>query len=138
LTAASLRCVFDTNVLISALLLPRSKPRQALDLALERGKLLLSLPTLAELYEVLGRKRFRRYIDDEDIRRFLAALTREAEWIDADLRIAACRDPKDDMFLELAVGGRATHIVSGDTDLLALNPFRGVHILPRHSFLESP
>jgi predicted nucleic acid-binding protein len=74
-----LRCVFDTNVLVSALLLPDSKPRQALELALPGGKLLLSFEVLAELYEVLGRKRFRRYVDEEDIRSFLAALTREAE-----------------------------------------------------------
>lgn len=128
--------MFDTNVLVSALLLPHSKPRQALDLSLQKGRILLSFAALAELYEVLGRKRFRRYIDDEDIRSFLAALTREAQWIDVDLQIAACRDPKDDKFLELALSGRATHIVSGDSDLLALNPFRGIQILPPHSFLE--
>jgi len=131
-----LRCVFDTNVLVSALLLSDSKPRQALDLALQKGKVLLSFAVLAELYEVLSRKQFRRYVDEEDVRRFLAALTREAQWVDVDVRIAACRDPKDDMFLELAVSGRATHIVTGDSDLLALNPFRGIQILSSHSFLE--
>jgi predicted nucleic acid-binding protein len=75
-----LRCVFDTNVLVSALLLPDSKPRHALELALQEGRILLSFAALAELYEVLSRKRFRRYVDEEDIRSFLAALTREAEW----------------------------------------------------------
>lgn len=131
-----MRCVFDTNVLVSALLLPDSKPRKALDLALRKGKVLLSFSTLAELYEVLSRKQFRRYVDDEDVRSFLAALTREAQWVDVDVRITACRDSKDDKFLELAASGHATHIVTGDSDLLALNPFRGIQILPRHSFLE--
>jgi len=131
-----LRCVFDTNVLVSALLLPDSKPRQALDLALQKGKVLLSFAALAELYQVLSRKQFRRYVDEEGVRRFLAALTREAQWVDVDVRIAACRDPKDDMFLELAVSGRATYIVTGDSDLLALNPFRGIPILSPYSFLE--
>jgi uncharacterized protein len=131
-----LRCVFDTNVLVSALLLPDSKPRKALDLALRKGKVLLSFSTLAELYEVLSRKQFRRYVDDEDVRSFLAALTREAQWVDVDVRITACRDSKDDKFLELAASGHATHIVTGDSDLLALNPFRGIQILPPHSFLE--
>jgi len=130
-----LRCVFDTNVLVSALLLTDSKPRHALELALKNGRVLLSFATLAELYEVLGRKKFLRYIDEEDIRSFLAALTREAEWVEVDVRIAACRDPKDDKFLELAVSGHATHIVTGDSDLLALNPFRGIEILPPHRFL---
>lgn len=80
-------------------------------------------------------KKFLRYIDEEDIRSFLAALTREAEWVEVDVRIAACRDPKDDKFLELAVSGRATHIVTGDSDLLALSPFQGIEILPPHRFL---
>ena len=133
-----MRCVFDTNVLISALLLPTSKPRQALDLVLQRGKILLSFAALAELCEVLSRKRLRRYLDETDIRIFLAALAHEAQWVDADVRIKACRDPKDDKFLELAVSGGATHIVTGDSDLLALNPFRGIQIIIPHSFLELP
>ena len=130
-----MRCVFDTNILVSALLLD-SKPRQALDLALAKGKILLSFAVLAELYEVLSKKHFRRYVDDEDIRSFLAALTRETEWVDVDVRITACRDPKDDKFLELAVVGGATHIVTGDSDLLTLNPFRGIDILTPKGFLE--
>ncbi|PYU17491.1 MAG: putative toxin-antitoxin system toxin component, PIN family [Acidobacteria bacterium] len=131
-----MRRVFDTSVIVSALLLLDSKPRQALDLALQKGKVLLSFPVLAELYEVLGRKRLRRYIDEEDVRIFLAALTREAQWVDVDVQIAACRDSKDNKFLELAVSGHATHIVTGDSDLLALDPFQGIQILPPHSFLE--
>jgi len=133
-----LRCVFDTNVLVSALLLPDSKPRQALDRALRDGKVLLSFATLAELYEVLSRKHFRRYVDEEDVRSFVAALARETAWVDVRERITVCRDPSDDKFLELAVEGNATHIVTGDSDLLALNPFQGIQILPPQSFLALP
>jgi len=131
-----LRCVFDTNVLVSALLLPDSKPRHALNRALREGRVLISFAVLAELNEVLSRKRFRRYVDEEDVRCFLAALTREADWVDVGIQIQACRDPKDDKFLELAVSGQGTHIVTGDADLLALNPFRGIEILPPHRFFE--
>ncbi len=133
-----MRCVFDTNVVVSALLLPESKPRQALDRALRHGIVLLSFATLAELYEVLSRKRFRRYIDEEDVRIFLAALARESVWIDVQKQITVCRGPSDDKFLELAVEGLATHIVTGDSDLLALNPFQGIQILPPHLFLRQP
>jgi uncharacterized protein len=131
-----LRFVFDTNVLISASLLLSSKPRRALELALKQGKLLLSFPVLAELCEVLSREKFRRYIDEGDIRTFVAVLTREAEWVEVDMRITICRDPKDDKFLELAVSGRATCIVTGDSDLLALNPFRGIAITTPQAFLK--
>ena len=133
-----MRCVIDTNVIVSALLLPDSKPRRALDRAIRHGKLLLSFAVLAEMYEVLTRKQFRRYVEEEEVRSFLAALTREAEWVDVDVQIKACRDPKDDKFLELAVSGHATHMVTGDLDLLVLDPFKGIRILPPQSFLELP
>ena len=50
--------------------------------------------------------------------------------------IRACRDPRDDKFLEVAVHGRADLIVTGDEDLLALNPFRGIAILAPAAYLE--
>jgi putative PIN family toxin of toxin-antitoxin system len=132
-----LRFVFDTNVLISALLLPDSKPRQAFDLALQKGKGLLSFGVLAELYDVLGRKHLHRYIDEDDIQTFVAVLTRETEWVDVTEKLMVCRDPKDNKFLELAVAGGASYIVSGDSDLLALHPFRGIQIVPPHLFLRT-
>lgn len=132
-----MRCVFDTNVLVSALLLPDSRPRRSLDLAVREGTILVSLPTLVELYEVLSRKQSRKYVEEEEIRNFLAALTREAEWVDVEMKISASRDPKDDEFLELAKNGRATHIITGDSDLLVLNPFHGIQILSPQAFLDS-
>jgi putative PIN family toxin of toxin-antitoxin system len=133
-----LRFVFDTNVLVSALLLPNSKPRHALDRAFESGTILISLAGLGELVEVLGRKRLRDYIDDDDARQFIAALTINGELVEVDTTITVCRDPKDNKFLELAICGAATYIVTGDSDLLDLNPFRGVAILTPSAFLEDP
>lgn len=129
-----MRCVFDTNVLVSALLFQDSPPRRSLNLAFSKGKVLLSFELLAELYDVLSRKRFRKYIDEEDFRVFLAAFTRDAQWVDSDLHVRVCRDPKDDRILELALSGHATHIVTGDTDLL--NPFQKNQILSPRVFLE--
>lgn len=131
-----MRCVLDTNVLVSALLAPGSKPRHALDRAFREGKVLLSFATLAELYDVLHRKQFRRYVDEEDARSFVAALARQSEWIDVNVQISACRDPKDDKFLDAAVSGRATHLITGDADLLVLNPFLGIQIISPQEFLD--
>ena len=50
--------------------------------------------------------------------------------------VSVCRDPKDDKFLELAVSGAATHIISGDDDLLSLHPFRGVAIISPQDFVS--
>jgi hypothetical protein len=130
------RCVFDTSVLVSALLLNPSKPRLALDRVLQTGEVLLCLAVLAELYEVLARPRFRRYVDEEDIRRFLATLTRNARWVDTDVEVTICRDPKDNKFLALAVCGHADYLVTGDSDLIVLHPFQNIQILAPSSFLE--
>ena len=67
----------------------------------------------------------------------MAVLTREAEWVDVNVRITACRDSKDDKFLELSVSGHATHIVTGDSDLLIRNPFQGIRIVPPQEVLKS-
>jgi predicted nucleic acid-binding protein len=60
-----------------------------------------------------------------------------AELVTITERIAAaCRDPTDDKFLELAVNGRADLIVSGDADLLALDPFRGIPIITPTAYTQ--
>lgn len=121
---------------MSALLLQDSTPRRAIDLVLRHGKLLLSFSVLNGIYEVLSRKKFRRYIKEEDVRTFLASLARDAEWIEISVHIAVRRDPKDDKFLELAVFGQAEFIVTGDADLIALHPFRDIQIVTPKAFLE--
>jgi uncharacterized protein len=63
-------------------------------------------------------------------------VARAAEWVYVEIHIAACRDPKDDMFLELAVSGNATHMITGDFDLLALDPYENIRIVTPHDFLE--
>ena len=60
----------------------------------------------------------------------------EAEFFNVGERFAACRDPKDDKFLELAVNGRADVILTGDNDLLVLDPFRGISIIAPAAFVR--
>ena len=52
------------------------------------------------------------------------------------MRVFACRDPKDDKFLEVAISGQADVIVSGDEDLLTMNPFSGIPIITPRAFLH--
>ena len=132
-----MRCVFDTGVVVSGLLIPRSKPRRAFDAARRLGRLLVSEAILSELDDVLRRKKLAAYVSDGQRLEFLAAYLREAEDVAVTIRLRECRDPKDDRFLELAVDGNATHILSGDQDLLAMHPFRGVAILSPAAFLDS-
>jgi putative PIN family toxin of toxin-antitoxin system len=129
------RTVFDTGVVVSAVLLPHSTPRQAFDLAMVSGRLLASQSTVDELEEVLRRPKFNKYVSEQARLEFLAALVSEIEIVPITQTIDACRDATDNKFLELAVSGQASHIVSGDSDLLVLHPFRGVAILRPEKFL---
>jgi len=131
-----LRLVFDTNIIISALLFDGSKPSKAFDIGINQGVLLFSLPTLAELEEVLWRNKFDRYISHEERKRFLTSLILHSTPIETNETISECRDPKDNKFLELAVCGKADFIISGDEDLLVLNPFRNIQIITPDSFLK--
>ena len=123
--------------MVSALLFETSKPARAFFAALRNGVVLLSADVISEISEVLGREKFRRYVTEEERGRFLRSLLQEAELIEINEKILACRDPKDDKFLELAVTGDADCIVTGDDDLLTLNPFRDVEIITPSEFLQT-
>ena len=131
------RFVVDTNVLVSALLMKKSVARDCLDKAKESGEILLSLEVIEELYDVLGRPAFDRYIDEDDRIRFLNLLVKESTLVEITEKIKECRDPKDDKFLELAVNGKADFIISGDGDLQVLNPFRNISIVSPREFLAA-
>src|ERR1700738_5375574 len=101
----------------------------------ESGVLLKSPITERELFVPLARPRLAPLIPPR-FRDWLSELLAAAELVTIIERITACRDPKDDKFLELAVNGRADMIVSGDADLLALNPFRGIPIVTPAAFVQ--
>ncbi len=130
------RHVFDTNVLVSALLFAHSTPGQAFRQALKRGRVLLSPPAIEELAEVLQRPKFERYVTASEREEFLVAFVDQAIFVETTEEIRACRDARDDKFLELAVSGSASYIITGDDDLLVLHPFRSMAIVTPAQFLQ--
>jgi uncharacterized protein len=131
-----LRVVVDTNALVSRLLVAGSVPSQAVRKAVDEGQLLVSEDTMEELARVLSRRKFDRYVSIEDRVEFVRVVSRVAEMVPIVHRIHACRDARDDKFLEVAVNGSARLIVTGDADLLALNPFREIAILSPADYLK--
>jgi uncharacterized protein len=129
------RVVLDTNALVSRLLSRRSVPGQAVDAAVTHHRILASEATLMELADVLSRAKFDPYLTIGERQDFLRLFDRIAERIEVLRTIHACRDPRDDKFLELAVEGAADIVITGDGDLLALNPFQGIAILTPAQFL---
>ncbi|HMR32512.1 MAG TPA: putative toxin-antitoxin system toxin component, PIN family [Geminicoccaceae bacterium] len=130
-----MRLVVDTNIFVSAALKQSSWPARTLRWAGEYGGLLKSSAAEREILDVLQRPRIASKLPPfflEGVRDLLAA----AEFVSITERVTACRDPKDDKFLELAVNGRADVIVSGDADLLALDLFRRIPIVSPAAFVQ--
>jgi putative PIN family toxin of toxin-antitoxin system len=132
----SLRIVIDTNVYVSRLLREQSTPGQAVKRAWNEALTLVSTATLDELRAVLLRPKLAPYIQPGSREPYLVQVSEIAELISISHTIHACRDSKDDKFLEVAVDGRADLIVTGDRDLLDLHPFRGIAILTPAEYLE--
>ena len=130
------RTVLDTNAIVSALLFNDSAPGRAFIKALDTGTILVSAALVQELQDVLNRPRFDRYVAREERDEFLMAFMGEAELVEITETVEVCRDPKDDQILELAVSGNADCIVTGDDDLLTLNPFRSIAIITPADFLR--
>jgi len=134
-----IRAVVDTSILVRALLKPRGTVGPVLDLLLAgRFTLLYSASILEELQDVLRRPRLRRRfpMTDEDVDGVLELIVLRGEEIVAEQGLSVSRDPKDDKFLEVAVEGRADVIVTGDEDLLVLDPYESIPIVGARAFLE--
>ncbi|MGD9852799.1 MAG: putative toxin-antitoxin system toxin component, PIN family [Nitrospirales bacterium] len=129
------RIVLDTNALASRLLVPDSIPGQAVRKAVNEGEILVSESTLYELADVLGREKFDTYISIQDREEFLRILGRIAQRVPILQAVHDCRDAQDNHSLEVAINGQAQLIVTGDEDLLVLNPFRGTPIMKPADYL---
>jgi putative PIN family toxin of toxin-antitoxin system len=133
---APLRIVADTNVLVSAAI----KPRNRFAVHLRQGAfcLLVSDKALRELADVLNRPHLRtKYrLDPHYIHAFLHLLRLHSEHLEPVETITVCRDSRDNIFLELAIAGNAAAIVTNDTDLLVLHPFREIPILSVNDFFN--
>ncbi len=128
-----MRVILDTNVVLSGILWHGS-PERIINLWLAGElTLLVSLPILEEYRDVLG-----RFIapGTDLFSKWDHLLANTSELVEP-LRLAFLgRDPKDHIFLEGAVGGKARFLVSGDKDLLVLKEVRGIPILTPGSFLR--
>ena len=130
-----MRVVFDTNVLVSALVFPGGRGDAALQRIIgEHDDLVLSKPILDELLGILARK-FSR--DAEELSRVAVFISTLATFVSPRRRLRVVKDEPDNRVLECALTGRAEAIVTGDHALLALKDFRGVRLLSLREYLDT-
>ena len=134
-----MRVVLDTSILVRALIKPSGSVGPVLE-ALRDGRYLAlySDPILEEIVDVLTRPRMRdKYgITDDDVETLLRLILVRGEALQPANSLSICRDPKDDKFLEVAVDGGADVIVTGNNDLLVLDPYEGIPIISPADFLR--
>jgi putative PIN family toxin of toxin-antitoxin system len=130
------RVVFDTNILVSALVFPGGHGEAALrEIIEERDELILSKPILDELLGVLAHK-FSR--DAEELAHVAVVLSGLARFVKPRRRLRVVADEPDNRILECALTGRAKAIVTGDRGLLALGEYRGIGIVSLREYLDTP
>ncbi|OYQ65276.1 putative toxin-antitoxin system toxin component, PIN family [Pseudanabaena sp. SR411] len=134
MTNSSIRLVLDTNVLVSAILSPASMSAKILNWGEDNGVILYSTATLTEVLSVLGRSKFSKYIDHDDIDGLSIRI--KTVWLFDEIlnQVQLCRDPKDDKFIDLALNGEASHLITGDSDLLVLNPIQNTSVINPRTF----
>src|SRR5260221_10441943 len=134
-----LRVVVDTNVIISALFFG-GKPGAVYQAGTDKKfRFVTSDALVNEFREVLSRPKFSEYFArlGKSVENFVNAYATAADVISpASIPSGVVRDPKDEMVLACAVGGKAEYIVSGDTDLLSLNLYSDIPIVSASQFIE--
>jgi putative PIN family toxin of toxin-antitoxin system len=129
------KIVFDTNILISLLI------RGGFSIVFKlietsQISILLSIELIDEFLEVSKRPKFQKYFSSSVRDSILSYLLKNGDLIEVNSKPNDCRDPKDNFLLGLAIDGNATHLVTGDKDLLELNPYRSIEIHTLTDFLN--
>ena len=128
------RVIIDTNLWISFLL---TKDLSKFDsiIAGNQIKLIFSQELIDEIVEVTQRSKFRKYFELDDVESLLLKIRARTNFIEVTSDINACRDPKDNFLLSLSIDGNATHLLTGDKDLLILKKFGKTKILTITEYL---
>jgi uncharacterized protein len=131
------KVIVDTNILVS--ILKGSVNLAPIYAAFRNDKFILVVnqPLLKELAFVLSRPRLK--INSADVRELFRVIKLKAFYVknSSELRVTACRDPKDNFILELAAHANADFIVTGDKDLLELLKYQSCAIITPRKFIET-
>ncbi len=130
------RVIIDTNIFIS-MIWGSQKAQQLFDKIISGDIIFLTSDQhLDEIKEVLNRSKFSNLITKAEVDELIFLLRFYSEIIVSEQDIKDCRDPKDNMILEIAIYGNADFIITGDKDLLVLNPYKRCHVVTLSEFME--
>jgi putative PIN family toxin of toxin-antitoxin system len=125
--------VIDTNLWISFMIGQTLDSLEARFLSND-VRILSSETQIRELKDVISRSKFKKYFSLSDRKRLESYLVKTAWMVDIVTHIEACRDPKDNFILDIAVNGGADYLVTGDEDLLVLGTIQSTRIVRFREF----
>lgn len=131
-----MRVVFDSNILIAALLFPGGRAEAAVANIFEgHDDLFISRPIITEVLSVLASK-FSR--DKEELSRVAVLLGEMGQIVKPSRHLSVFRDEPDNRILECAVEGNAEVIVTGDKAMLSIGEYEGIRLMTLAEYLERP
>jgi putative PIN family toxin of toxin-antitoxin system len=131
-----IKIVIDTNIFVSAFLGSKNARLVVKEAINGDFSLVMSKEQLREIKEVLYRPKFSKYITPAEVDELISLLSMKAIVPVIYEKINDCRDLKDNMILEEAVYGNAQYIITGDNDLLVLNPYKWIKIINLKDFIK--
>lgn len=132
-----MKIILDTNIYFSAFVFDKDILK-LLDLCYDKHAIYSSKVILKEIQDKLFGdkiKKIKPQYDFETANEFYMKIENETKIISPTQKISVCRDPKDNMFLEIATEIKADYIITGDKDLLVLKEFNRTKILKPSQFL---
>ncbi len=129
--------ILDTNIWISYALTPSGELGISVQQILEQNDYAFSRATFRELTEVLLRSKLDPYVKRKNRVSFLKIVAEAAQWFQVETAMTDCRDPKDNKFLSLAQQSHASHLITGDQDLLILDPYHNTRIITAQQWRQS-
>ena len=130
-----MRIVIDTNVVVSAMFFG-GRPRQLLEMLMKHQVEAYVTQEIITEYQETSDELLSRY-PTKPVRLPLNQIISACNLLETHSKIAVCRDPEDDKFIECAVAGKCIYIVSGDKDLLAVEKYHNIQIVTVADFLNS-
>jgi putative PIN family toxin of toxin-antitoxin system len=129
----AIKIVVDTNIWIS-FLIGRSFDSLINTIATKKVEIFFSRELNNELFTVITRPKLKAQITETKIAEIREVINNIVTIVETDSGISDCRDPGDNFLLELAVSAGADYLITGDSDLLVLNPYRNIHIIKAKEF----
>jgi len=133
LERTAIKIVIDTNVWISFCI--GSTLSQLKDAIIQdKVTLCFSRELFHEIFEVINRPKIQKFINPYKFQQVMTLLEKRVNFQYELEKIDVCRDPKDNFLLELSISSNANYLITGDIDLLELNPFRNTQIIASAEF----